>query len=284
MAWKTVDVQEQRVRFVVCALRREKISGSARSSTSLGRPVISGFVATKREALRDRREESATPASPRQTTPEIEQRVVALRQQRPDWGARKLQVLLQQAGVDLPVITVHRILLRHHLVKVPHRFLGRAAVSAGHAQPAVADGFQRPAGLAGSGGSAIGAGRSQPLCDCAGGDLVHASRACAGAAGRSFSTLRRARRNADGSWHAVVEHERGDGLDLVNRLADETRYPPAFQRLSASADARKSGALPPLDGRDAETARLSAARSTGRTGWTGSATNITTCGLTKRWG
>ena len=37
---------------------------------------------------------------------------MALRQQRPDWGAHKLQVLLKQAGVDLPVITVHRILLR----------------------------------------------------------------------------------------------------------------------------------------------------------------------------
>ena len=53
--------------------------------------------------------------SPRQTTAEIEQRVVELRQQRPDWGARKLQVLLERAGVDLPVITVHRILLRHDL-------------------------------------------------------------------------------------------------------------------------------------------------------------------------
>jgi hypothetical protein len=41
---------------------------------------------------------------------------VELRQQRPDWRARKLQVLLQQEGIALPVITVHRILLRRGLV------------------------------------------------------------------------------------------------------------------------------------------------------------------------
>ena len=53
----------------------------------------------------------------RQTAAEIEQRVVELRQQRPDWGAKKLQVLLQREGLMLPRITIHRILLRHDLVR-----------------------------------------------------------------------------------------------------------------------------------------------------------------------
>ena len=126
MAWKTVDVQEQRVRFVVCALRREKNFRQLCQEFDISRPTgyqwlrryqAGGIAAIVEKSRRPQH-------SPRQTTPEIEQRVVALRQQRPDWGARKLQVLLQQAGVDLPVITVHRILLRHHLVKMPdqHRW------------------------------------------------------------------------------------------------------------------------------------------------------------------
>src|SRR5207253_2955391 len=45
-------------------------------------------------------------------------------QQRPDWGARKLQVLLEQEGIELPVITVHRILLRHGLVRAQDRDRG----------------------------------------------------------------------------------------------------------------------------------------------------------------
>ena len=91
-------------------------------------------------------------------------------------------------------------------------------------------------------------------------DLVDARRACAAAAERGFPTLRRARRNADGSRHAVVEHARGGGLDLVDRVADEARDPAAFQRISASADARKSGTIPRRDGRDDEAARISRAR------------------------
>ena len=126
MAWKTVDVQEQRVRFVVCACRREKNFRQLCQEFDISRPTgyqwlrryqAGGIAAIVEKSRRPRH-------SPRQTTREIEQRVVALRQQRPDWGARKLQVLLKQAGVDLPVITVHRILLRHHLVKMPdqHRW------------------------------------------------------------------------------------------------------------------------------------------------------------------
>jgi transposase InsO family protein len=55
-------------------------------------------------------------ASPRQTSSAIEQRIVALRRRRPDWGARKLAVLLEREGTRLPVITVHRVLVRHGLV------------------------------------------------------------------------------------------------------------------------------------------------------------------------
>jgi hypothetical protein len=34
-----------------------------------------------------------------------------------DWGARKLRVLLSRKGGELPRSTIHRILLRHDLVR-----------------------------------------------------------------------------------------------------------------------------------------------------------------------
>jgi transposase InsO family protein len=40
-----------------------------------------------------------------------------MRQRYPDWGARKLQVLLCRRGLGLPATTIHRILLRHGLVR-----------------------------------------------------------------------------------------------------------------------------------------------------------------------
>jgi transposase InsO family protein len=59
--------------------------------------------------------------SPRRTAQPIEERIVALRRERPDWGARKLAVLLAGEGVVLPAATVHRILNRRGLVRVEDR-------------------------------------------------------------------------------------------------------------------------------------------------------------------
>jgi transposase InsO family protein len=47
--------------------------------------------------------------------------VVRVRQCYPDWGARKLQVVLAREGVELPRNTIHRILLRHDLVREEER-------------------------------------------------------------------------------------------------------------------------------------------------------------------
>ena len=54
--------------------------------------------------------------SPRETAAELEERVVEMRRRYPDWGARKLQVLLAREGVGLTRSTIHRILLRRDLV------------------------------------------------------------------------------------------------------------------------------------------------------------------------
>jgi transposase InsO family protein len=62
--------------------------------------------------------------SPCRTRLEIEQRIVELRQQWPDWGAPKLLVLLRQRQPELGSIsvrTVHRILERHGLIQESER-------------------------------------------------------------------------------------------------------------------------------------------------------------------
>jgi transposase InsO family protein len=59
--------------------------------------------------------------SPGQTAEAWEQRVIQLRQRWPDWGARKISVLLEQEGIRLPASTVHRIFLRHQLVREQDR-------------------------------------------------------------------------------------------------------------------------------------------------------------------
>ena len=170
MAWRTMDVQE--TAGAVCG-------GGASAGEAHGR-AVSGVrhlasggvrVAASLSPRRDRRiaERSRRPQhSPRRTRRRCEEQVIALRHRYPDWGARKLRVLLQREGVELARNTIHRILLRHDLVHPDDRH--EPAVQRLRTQPrqrVVADGLQRPEAVAPTGGAAVGAGRPQPLPDCA---------------------------------------------------------------------------------------------------------------------
>jgi len=117
MSWRLVGVRDQRVEFVVRASRGESLSSLCREY-EISRPT--GYLWLQRfrqQGVSGVEEHSRRPhLSPRRTQAEIESRIVALRRQRPDWGARKLAVLLEGEGLRLPVITVHRVLVRHNLV------------------------------------------------------------------------------------------------------------------------------------------------------------------------
>jgi transposase InsO family protein len=119
MPWKTMDVREQRVKFVVAACRREKPFSALCLEFGISRPTGQLWLQRYRESgVEGIAERSRRPhRSPRQTASRWEEQVVKLRQRYPDWGARKLQVLLSQAGVELTRSTIHRILLRHDLVR-----------------------------------------------------------------------------------------------------------------------------------------------------------------------
>jgi transposase InsO family protein len=124
MAWATMNVDDQRMRFVVRASRHEQSMSALCQEFAISRPT--GYQWLRRftaEGVAGVVEQSRRPhQSPTRTGAEIEQRVVALRQQRPDWGARKLAVLLAREQLPLPVITVHRILMRHGLLRAQDRF------------------------------------------------------------------------------------------------------------------------------------------------------------------
>jgi transposase InsO family protein len=123
MAWNRVNVDQQRVQFVVAASRQEKPLQQLCQEFGISRPT--GYVWLERyrqNGLAGMVEQSRRPhSSPGRTGKEREQRVIQLRQRYPDWGARKLQVLLSRQGLGLPASTIHRILLRHGLVRTEDR-------------------------------------------------------------------------------------------------------------------------------------------------------------------
>jgi transposase len=119
MAWKDVKVSQQRIQFVVRASSgEEEIAGLCRE---FGISRTTGYYWLKRfaeaERIEELQERSRRPHhSPHKTTEAIEQRVAEERRRRQDWGARKLQVLLQREGIEKPVGTIHRILRRQQLI------------------------------------------------------------------------------------------------------------------------------------------------------------------------
>jgi transposase InsO family protein len=123
MPWKTMDVREQRVQFVVSAMRREKSLTALCAEFGISRPTGRLWLERYREqGVGGIAERSRRPVrSPRLTSPCLEEQVVDLRRRYPDWGARKLQVLLERDGVLLTRSTIHRILLRRNLILASDR-------------------------------------------------------------------------------------------------------------------------------------------------------------------
>lgn len=114
-----MDVREQRARFVVAAFRREKSLEQLCQEFGISRTT--GYVWLERyreDGIGGIAERSRRPlSSPTRAAPDLELRVVQARGRYPDWGARKLKVLLARDGLALTRSTIHRILLRHELVR-----------------------------------------------------------------------------------------------------------------------------------------------------------------------
>lgn len=118
MPWKETPVKEQRIRFVVLALKGvDSFSGLCREF-GISRPTGYHWLRRYHEvgSFGELKERSRRPHhSPNQTPSELEERVKELREQY-GWGARKLCVLLEREGIRLTTTTVNRILKRRGCV------------------------------------------------------------------------------------------------------------------------------------------------------------------------
>ena len=124
MAWKDVNVSEQRIRFVLRASTgKEEMAGLCREF-EISRPTGYAWLKRFREVgtVAELRERKRRPHhSPQRTAAAIEERIVSERKQRPDWGARKLHVLLAREGVQVPPWTIHRVIRRKGLIQPHHQ-------------------------------------------------------------------------------------------------------------------------------------------------------------------
>ena len=131
MPWKRMDVEEQRIQFVMRAVSGKERMAALCREFGISRPTgylwrgryerAGSFTAVRELSRRPRH-------SPRRTEAGKEERVAALRRET-GWGAKKLHAVMRdEQGVEVPVRTIHRILERRGLVSeaahgpAPQRF------------------------------------------------------------------------------------------------------------------------------------------------------------------
>ncbi len=122
MPWKECSVMEERMRFVARLLEGEEMSHLCREfgiSRKTGYKIYDRYKEAGLEAFTDR---SRRPFRYGNQLPfQVETAIVALKKEKPHWGARKLRELLLRkfsSEVRVPAVsTIHAVLDRHELVQ-----------------------------------------------------------------------------------------------------------------------------------------------------------------------
>src|SRR3954468_24362754 len=119
MPWNEVSVMDQRREFVRLALQeganRRELCRRFGISPDVGYKWLRRWQAGDHELADQLRRPKSMP---KRSVPEVEARVLAVRDKHPAWGARKIAHCLKRGGQTVPVpSTVHRILCRNERIK-----------------------------------------------------------------------------------------------------------------------------------------------------------------------
>ncbi len=120
MPWNEVSIMQQREEFV--RLARQPDANRRELCRRFGISAETGYRWLHRyEQEGTVLEHSRRPLhSPKQSAPEMEGAIVAVRHAHPAWGARKIAAWLKAQGQTAPAhSTVHAVLKRHERIKLP---------------------------------------------------------------------------------------------------------------------------------------------------------------------
>lgn len=122
MPWRESSIMEERLRFIARRLEGETMSDLCREfgiSRKTGHKIFARWKGHGQEALADRPRRPGRVAN--RLAPRTERLIVALKQEKPHWGARKLRELMirRTGGAERAPArsTIHAVLDRHGLVE-----------------------------------------------------------------------------------------------------------------------------------------------------------------------
>ena len=116
MPWKEVSLMSARTEFLEHARQPGANIRQLAARFGIARKTASKWLARQRLGLPITDASRRPHSSPRRASPELEARVLELRQRYPTWGGRKLRVLLRDQSPDTPppaASTITAILRRH---------------------------------------------------------------------------------------------------------------------------------------------------------------------------
>ena len=121
MPWRRMSVMDQRREFVLLAMQdgvnRRELCRRFGISADTGYRWMARYQTGDRE-LADRSRKPGN--SPFRCPAEMEVRVLAVRDEHPAWGARKIERCLHSAGVTPPAVsTIHQMLRRNNRIGTP---------------------------------------------------------------------------------------------------------------------------------------------------------------------
>lgn len=138
MPWKEESTMSLRSEFLQLALLPDANISRLARRFAISRKTAYKWITRAQQAMPLTDQSRKPHSSPRQTPPELEQRIVQLRDQYPAWGARKILALLQRElpNQTLPVAsTITAILRRHQRLDGPKAGQPRDWLRFEHPQP-----------------------------------------------------------------------------------------------------------------------------------------------------
>ncbi len=117
MPWKESGAVESRMEAVIRRGEGERVSALSREYGVSRQTIYKWIRRYKKEGACGLFDRSRRPRrSPNQISPELEQRIIELRQEY-GWGGRNLRDLLAREGIEVSAATVDRVITRNGLIR-----------------------------------------------------------------------------------------------------------------------------------------------------------------------
>lgn len=133
MSWKETRTVDERIRFIVAVAEGQESVAAVCRQFGISRRIGYKWIGRyEQEGPAGLLEQSRAPHHPPRLAEVVEEAILAARSEHPTWGPKKLLVVLERQGIELPARSTVAAVLKRHGLAVPQKRRRRVPV---HEQP-----------------------------------------------------------------------------------------------------------------------------------------------------